>query len=251
MHTDSTSAARLLWAARQQGRTAPAPQLADADAAYAVQQAVAEAGGWWNGGAPRHWKSGGASPQALQTHAALPPGGVFDSPADLRGMAFHLRGIEAEVAVRLGRPVDAAQAATLDRDGAAALVDALCVSIEVVDSRWNEGLQAPAWARLADLQSHGALVLGAWQPFVDRPWMQQAVQVQIGSQPPQRFVGTHSFGDPLAVLPGWLRHATHKGVTLPAGTVLTTGTWCGLLMAQAGDAVDVRFDGIGQAQLQF
>jgi hypothetical protein len=33
-------------------------------------------------------------------------------------------------------------------------------------------------------------------------------------------------------------------------TVVTTGTWCGLLEAQAGDAVHVEFDGIGDARVQ-
>jgi 2-keto-4-pentenoate hydratase len=52
------------------------------------------------------------------------------------------------------------------------------------------------------------------------------------------------------VLAAWLRHLTRDGATVPAGTVVTTGTWCGMLPAAAGDRVDVRFDGIGSAQLQ-
>jgi 2-keto-4-pentenoate hydratase len=37
---------------------------------------------------------------------------------------------------------------------------------------------------------------------------------------------------------------------VPAGTVITTGTWCGLLPAQPGDRVVVRFDGVGEAAVQ-
>jgi 2-keto-4-pentenoate hydratase len=37
---------------------------------------------------------------------------------------------------------------------------------------------------------------------------------------------------------------------LPAGTVVTTGTWCGLLPARAGDEVEVQFDGIGAASVR-
>ena len=48
----------------------------------------------------------------------------------------------------------------------------------------------------------------------------------------------------------WLRHATRDGAVVAAGTVLTTGTWCGMLQAQAGDAVTVEFDGIGAAAIQ-
>jgi 2-keto-4-pentenoate hydratase len=244
MHTLAETTARLL-AARRSGQPQPAPTLADADAAYAVQAAVAEALGWFDG-VPRHWKSGGAGRDAVLTHAPLPPAGVHTSPADLRGLAFRCRGIEAEIALRLGEPVDAVRAAS----AALPVIDAMCVSIEIVDSRWAEGVQAPPLARLADLQSHGALVLGDWVPYQLRDWAAQRVQVEIGAQR-LAFQGTHAFGDPAWGLPAWLRHATQGGVVLPAGTVVTTGTWCGLPMAAAGDAVRVVFDGIGEAQVQF
>ena len=247
-----STAARLLQA-RREGRPQPAAGLADADAdtAYAVQARVAQALGWFGAAVPAHWKSGGPSREAVATHAPLPPAGVWASPADARGWPFTLRWVEAEVALRLGRPVDAGQARTLDLVQARSLVDAMCVSIEIVDSRWAEGLQAPAWARLADLQSHGALVLGAWRPFdAGHDWAAQVCRVRVGAQPVREFCGTHSMADPAFVLPAWLRHASRDGAVLPAGTVITTGTWCGMLQARAGDAVEVEFDGIGAASIQ-
>ncbi len=62
------------------------------------------------------------------------------------------------MALRLGRDVDQATAAGLDEAGASALIDAMAVSIEVVDSRWQECMQAPPLMRLADLQCHGDVV---------------------------------------------------------------------------------------------
>lgn len=246
MHTVADATARLL-AARRSAQPQPAPTLADADAAYAVQAAVAEALGWFDG-VPRHWKSGGAGRAAVLTHAPLPPAGVHASPADLRGVPFHFRGIEAEIALRLGEPVDAARAAS----AAPVAIDAMCVSIEIVDSRWVEGVDAPPLAKLADLQSHGALVLGDWVPCADhapRDWAAQAVRVQIGERLLD-FRGTHAFGDPAWGLPVWLRHATQGGAVLPAGTVVTTGTWCGLPLAAPGDTVRVVFEGIGEAAVR-
>jgi 2-keto-4-pentenoate hydratase len=228
----------------------PAVVPADASAAYAAQAAVAQAFGWFAGGVPRHWKSGGPSRTALQTHAPLPPDGVWASPARAGGWPLRMRGIEAELALRLGRDVDAALAATLDAAAAMALVDAVCVSIEIVESRWAEGLDAPALAKLADLQSHGALVLGAWVPFAPRDWSRQTCRLTIGSAAPMEFTGTHSMGDPAWVLPAWLRHATAGGGIVAAGTVVTTGTWCGLPLAAAGDRVHVAFPGIGEAEVQ-
>jgi 2-keto-4-pentenoate hydratase len=132
---------------------------------------------------------------------------------------------------------------------AVALIDAMSVSIEIVDSRWAQAREAPALHKLADLQSHGALVLGDWQPMRAVDWASQPCELQIGTQR-QFFTGTHSLGDPTWLLPDWLRHATREGAVLPAGTVVTTGTWCGLPLAQTGDAVRAIFEGIGEARVQ-
>ena len=246
--TQIETAVSQLLLARRLGAPVPAPALTDAAAAYAVQAGVARALGWFGDAVPQHWKSGGLSREAVATHAPLPPAGVWASPADARAWPFTLRGIEAEVAMRLREPVDAERAAALDVQGARALVDAMCVSIEIVDSRWVEGLQAPALAKLADLQSHGALVLGAWAPFdAARDWAAQVCRVRIGAQAVREFRGTHSMADPAFMLPAWLRHATRDGAVVAAGTVVTTGTWCGVLMVLAGDEVEVVFGGIGEA----
>lgn len=218
--------------------------------AYEVQNGVAHRLAWFKQETPRYWKSGGPSRQAVPTHAALPPDGVWSSPADARAWPFNLRLIEVEIALRLGREVTAAQAAQLTHEEGAALVDAMTVSIEVVDSRWQQGVDAPALLKLADLQSHGALVLGEWVAFAPRDWAAQACTVQIGARPAMGWRGTHSMGDPAWVLAPWLRHATRDGQTVPGGTVVTTGTWCGMLPASAGDLVTARFDGVGQASVQ-
>ena len=224
--------------------------LAQADEAYAVQQQVAQALGWFGAAPPGYWKAGGPSRDAVLTHAPLPPRGVWTSPATAGDWPFHLRGIEAEIALRLGRDVDAALASALDADSARALIDAMTVSIEIVDSRWQEALDAPALCKLADLQSHGALVLGEWVPFVARDWAAQACEVRIGARASVVRRGTHSLGDPAWLLPAWLRHATRHGETVAAGTVVTTGTWVGILEAGEGDLVTAEFPGIGHASVQ-
>jgi 2-keto-4-pentenoate hydratase len=246
--------ASALIRARRDDTLADATRLADALTdtadAYAVQQLVARELGWFEAAPPRYWKSGGLSRDAVLTHAPLPPAGVWESPAHSGTRPFHLRGIEAEVALRLARDVDAALAAKLDMESASALIDAMTVSIEVVDSRWREALDAPALCKLADLQSHGALVLGPWIPFAARDWSAQSCRVQIGAQPPLERRGTHPLGDPAFLLPAWLRHATRDGRSLAAGTVVTTGTWVGILHAAAGDLVTAEFPGIGRASVQ-
>lgn len=251
MNPTDTAVQRLLQAHRTH-QPQPAPPLADAATAYAAQEQVARELGWWGNDTPQHWKSGGASRSATLTHAPLPPAGVHASPARVAPGHFKTLGIEAEVALRLREPVTAEQAATLDHDSARALIDAMTVSVELVASRWTEGPQAPALAQLADLLSHGGLVLGTWVPYDPaHDWTAQRCRVRIGTQPERTFQGSHTLADPAYVLPAWLRQATRHGAVLAAGSVVTTGSWCGLLPAQPGDDITVAFDGIGQASLRF
>ncbi len=244
---------RLLVQARHTGQPVPAvnAELPDAAAAYAVQQGVADRLGWFEDKQPpRFWKSGGPSREAILTHAPLPPAGVWASPADARHWPFQMRGIEAEIALRLAHDFDHSLAATLDHASAATLIGAMCVSIEIVDSRWIEGLQASATAKLADLQSHGALVLGDWVPYRALDWSVQRCRVRIGAQEAVERRGSHALADPCYLLPAWLRHATRNGDSVAAGTVVTTGTWVGILGAVAGDLVTADFPGIGSASVQ-
>ncbi len=226
-----------------------ADTLQSAERAYAVQDGVARRLGWFDA-APRHWKSGGASREAELTHAPLPPAGVWASPADASGWPFNLRALEAEVALRVAVDVDAKRAASLDEGKLGELVDAMTVSIEVVDSRWIESTDAPPLLRLADQGLHGALVLGSWVPYAPRDWSTQVCRLRIASRPVIERRGGHSLGDPLWVLPQWLRHATRHGDVVSAGTVVTTGAWIVVLDGQAGEKVSAEFEGIGSVTVQ-
>jgi 2-keto-4-pentenoate hydratase len=254
MSSPVPTVAEALVTARRQQRPADAGPLEallqEPEQAYQVQDAVARALGWFDATGPRHWKSGGPSRSAPLTHAGLPPQQVWPSPADARAGLFNLRLIEAEVALRLARAVTPADAQAFDPATAPQWLDGMAVSIEIVDSRWQQARTAGALLKLADQQSHGGLVLGEWQAFAARDWAQQSCAVQIGSAAPQVFRGTHSLEDPAWLLPVWLRHATRHGATVPKGTIVTTGTWCGLLEARKGDRVRVVFEGIGEAEVQ-
>jgi 2-keto-4-pentenoate hydratase len=254
------STAEALAAALTQARAFRTPTdatpfaqtLTRPEQAYAVQRAMAATQGWFKGGVPTAWKSGGPSRTAALTHAPLPDAGVWHSPANAAAHQWHFNrhGVEAEIALRLNRPVDAALAAALTPESAEGLIDAMAVSIELVDTRLQQSFDAPPLVKLADLQAHSALILSAWQPYRRVDWAAQPCRVKIGAQPEVRHTGTHSMGDPAWLLPLWLRHATAEFGTVPAGTVVTTGTWVGILMAQAGDRVQVAFDGIAEASVQ-
>ena len=259
---DAYSVADALWWCHKLGERVAhgadvAYMLRDAADARAVQNALAMARKWWPAGSvPRYWKSGGPSRTATLIHAPLPePGvhaGVDIAPAP--ALVFSLRGVEGEIAVRIGQDVTAQQAAALTPETAAALVDAYAVAIEFVDSRWREGTKAPALTLLADGQCHGGLARSHWQDFAplrNHDWSQQTATLQINDGTAQRFTGTHSLQDPTWLLATWLQHVTAHYGTVAAGTVVTTGTWTGCPEVQAGDLVAVRFDGLGEVRWQF
>ena len=83
-----------------------------------------------------------------------------------------------------------------------------------------------------------------------RDWSAQVCRVQVGSCPPIERRGSHAMGDPAYVLLAWLRHATRNGDCIAAGTVVTTGTWVGILDAAAGDLVSAEFPDIGTTSVQ-
>jgi hypothetical protein len=254
MNPSQTALTDALVAARRGNRTLDASPWTDALAthleAYEVQDAVAVALGWFDGLAvPGTWKSGGGARSATLTHAPLPPAGVRAGPADFSDLVFHTPGIEAEVALRLGRDVTPAQAAALGQGDADALVDAMAVSVEIVDSRWQDLASTPALLRLADSQVHGALALGEWRPYAAIDWAAQRCEAQVGDADTVVRQGTHPLADPAWLLPVWLRHLTRHGQSVPAGTVVTTGSWVGILPCRRGDQVSVEFPGIGALRL--
>ena len=71
------------------------------------------------------------------------------------------------------------------------MVDAMCESIELVDSRWQEALKVPPLTKLADLQSHGALILGDWSRYIQRNWSNRLWKVKISTEPRIERCGTY------------------------------------------------------------
>lgn len=224
-------------------------EIDSTEKAYAVQERVAGLLGWFGEATPQYWKSGGPGKEKPILHAPLPPEGVLASPGDASQLLLFAPGIEAEVALRLGQDVMPDVASRLAPPDIDALIDGMTVAIEIVDTRWSEGMDAPALLRLADQQAHGALVLGEWQPYQRRDWAVQACRIRIGTQEDRVTQGTHAYGDPTWGLLEWLRHAARKGATVPAGTVVTTGSWCGILPVERGERVQVAFDGLGEVEV--
>lgn len=216
--------------------------VADEDQAYAVQAAVAARLGPVGG-----WKVGARDDAAQPNGAALPASAQAASGARLALPAHSLRGVELEVAVRLRADLRAGAG----RDEVLAAIGEVMPAIEIVDSRMARGREAPAPARLADLQSHGALVLGAPCGIDPGTLDMKRVRAQLwfNGQAQADMTGAHTAPD-LWRLIAWLAgQAQAMGVPLRAGQVVTTGTCTGLLLAPASARVVGELEGIGRVEV--
>lgn len=246
--------ARLLLAARAGGprpASLPWPLQGPADA-YAVQDATLAAVGPIGG-----WKVGAGNPEVTPHCAPLPAQGILPSGSVLGSTSRHpaIRLLELEVALRVG--TDLLDVGGRDQPTPAELAqcfDAVLPAIEVVETRLAEGRDAPALAKLADLQSHGALVIGTPSPdmapgAVDLRTV-QAILWFGESECAARTTGGNPAQD-MWRLVGWLaRHCSERGVPLRRGQIVTTGSCTGMIAAPVGRGVRGEVEGIGDVALR-
>lgn len=220
---------------------------ADVDAAYAVQDAtVARLG---------HvcaWKVGAKGRHVTPICAPLPAAGVLGSGATLAGPPWLLRGVEVELALRVGRDLDAADARLGPKELAAAF-DAVLPAVEVVETRLADWRTAAPLALLADLQSHGALVLG--EPMAMPQGRPDLLTLEATLEFDGRTVAETRGGNPAQDvwrLLGWLiGHCARRGQPLRAGQFVTTGSCTGMMFAPPGTLAQARLTGFGGVVLRF
>ncbi len=246
---DEQACARLLVSARQNGALVSHALIAPASraAAFAVQDATLALLGPAAG-----WKVGAPGPGSEPGCAPLPARGLLRSGARLADGASRLRGIEVEVALRLGRDLvptspDFNPAELQDA------VEAVLPVIEVVETRLQDWRESDPLAQLADLQSHGALVVGTPAGLAPAEVDLRTVEAYLAfdGQPVASTRGANPAADIWRLL-GWLAwHAAQRGRPLRAGDVVTTGSCSGLLFAPEGSRVQAQLPGIGSVEVRF
>lgn len=209
--------------------------------AYAVQDRVAEALGWFTQAPARAWKLGGA-PSSFISAAGVPAGAVHLSGWKAPGDYCHGFGIEGELIVRLSCDLDE----HTDLAKAYSAIDAWLPGIELCDTRWLEAENAAPMLRLADQQSNRALILGEPCVYAQLPdWSTQTAELRIDGVSQLINTGSHPFAEPLNSIPWLARHAVEQGNPLRAGDLIATGSWTGIYWAPAGAEVEIEFAGMG------
>lgn len=233
------------WSGARQFETAGVAGPQSTQDAYQVQDRVFAAR--YPKGRAIAWKAGTSGPQAAPTGA--PIGDVRPSPAAFAADAFHMIGIEAEVAYRFSR--DLPGAATVSEAEIVDAVDEVLVTIEVCDTRMVDWKGASLLWKLADFQLNGALVTGsgtrAWRAI---DFLRQSAELWVDGVKKVEKTGVHPLGDPFRILPWTVAHCAQRVGGLKAGDLVTTGSWTGMEFVSPGQTVVARFPGIGEASVR-
>ena len=197
---------------------------------------------------PKHWKIGLMN----DGEAFIAPITSQDSqrsPGDFSNRKFNALHVEAELAYRLN--TDFLPGQHYSEQQVFAGIDAIAVSIEILDSRLQNWQHASQTLHLADNQMNGALVIGeAIKDWQNIDYARQKVELFINRQLIAEDSGSHPQQDPTSLLSAGVNQGTKRGYKLTAGSWITSGTWSGYPQAKAGDYISVNFLGLGEASLQ-
>ncbi|MEM8923423.1 MAG: fumarylacetoacetate hydrolase family protein [Actinomycetota bacterium] len=201
------------------------------------------------------WKIGCTSEHAKQVLGADGPfaGRIYDLHPDgtaLEADAFvtepHLEG---EFAFTMGAdlaPVDGGR----HRSELVAAIATVHAAIEVVGGRFERFIGAPLNALIADAGANTRLVLG---PGTDR-WDAESLAtteaaMTVDGERTGHGTGADVLGHPLDALAWLVDHLADRGITLPAGAVVTTGTATQVSTLPPGATATCAIDGIGRVTL--
>jgi 2-keto-4-pentenoate hydratase len=195
------------------------------------------------------WKVGAPSQTAEPAAAPLLADLVQPSPARFGGARLRLRGIEAEVAFRIGRALPPRSEPYGEAEVSAA-IHSIHPAIELVETRFETWATPPGLAKLADVGSNGGFCFGAgstdWRA---RDLAKQTVTLEMDSKRVAEAVGGNTAGHPMRTLVWLANHAGRLGRGLHAGDIVTTGSQTGLVFAGQSARVAARVAGLGEVNL--
>jgi 2-keto-4-pentenoate hydratase len=221
----------------------------NADEAYAAQAATLRLLDARTAG----WKVGAKSPAAdapIQG-APLAADGVHRSGVRLSRQAFGRAGLELEVAFVFDRTFEAHSGPYSD-DEVIAAIDTLHASIEVVASRFSAWPEVDKLWQLADLQNHGALVVGEGVRCDDAfPFVSPSMTFTLDDAPLFDGKPANPAGDPRRLLAWTINHSVSRGIAFERGTIITAGSYTGLAIPGKSGVVRGTIAGLPPVELHF
>jgi 2-keto-4-pentenoate hydratase len=216
------------------------------DDAYRVQERLLQLRGQRAGG----WKVGAKSEAGPIQGAPLPADGIQASPARLDRAAFPVVGLELEIAFRLGRafaPSPRGYSSDEVFDGPASF----CAAIEVVSSRLAAWPEVDTLLQLADLQNHGALAVGRFIDYDPHfPFLSPSLDFRFDGDDIAQGRSVNPAGDLRRLVTWAVNHCTTRGLGFAEGTIVTTGSYTGLYLAQRSGTAEGAIAGLAPVSLR-
>ena len=207
---------------------------------------------WVAGGrVPSGWKVGLTSVAAQERFECDGPcfGRLFSDMASTNESTiewgrFSRPLIEAEIAFRLGKDLNAG-------DAASEAIESAIPAIEIVDSRYPQG-PAGLGELVADNVSGAGFVLGDAVPFSSSfDFAGCRSDVARNGKPETSGRGSDCLGGPLLSLAWLAEELARRGRSLCAGEIVLTGSLIVPFAAQPGDAIRIEFEGLGSVAVSF
>lgn len=212
----------------------------DAQAAYLAQAAFLRRHELAIGG----WKIGAKSEEGPIQGAPLPQRGLHANGAVLQRDDFPVCGLEVEIMFRFGRDF-LPDAGAVSDDEVLASIAGIGTSIEIVSSRLSGWPDGPKLNQLADLQNHGALIVGEFVDFRDDvDFHSPQARLVFNGQDIFNGPGANPAGDPRRLLPWLVAHCRTQNIALPAGTVVTAGSYTGMVFPKEPGTVTGAIAGL-------
>jgi 2-keto-4-pentenoate hydratase len=181
-------------------------------------------------------------------------GGLFSRTTHDRAVRLGRRdtirpGIECEIAVRLGRDLDATMAA--DPGAAAASIDCFFAAIEIVDDRYESWQTIGTPTLIADDFFAAGAVLG---PAVAASTVGDPAALEgqtiIDGRVVGEGLGRDILGHPHAALAWLADHLARRGRSLMAGEFVLLGSLVRTMWLEPGAKARIAIDGLGEAALE-
>lgn len=197
------------------------------------------------------WKIGAPTPEATPAFAPMPADWMTCSGCRLRGITHRYRGVEAEIAFKMGADLPPRER-PYSREEVIAAIESMHPAVEILESALVDPEQATKLTSVADMAMHGGFVYGPPVPdWESIDFTKESVSLAVDGTVRVERTGSNTSGDLIRLLPWLANEGASRTEGLKKGDWITTGSWTGNTLAAAGAMVEARFSHAGPVTLRF
>jgi 2-keto-4-pentenoate hydratase len=198
------------------------------------------------------WKVGAPALDASPLFGPMIRSWIGTDGGTLAGERFRLRGLEAEIAFKIGKDLPP-RATPYTRNEIIDAIESCHPAIEELEAGVTVPSKVARFTMFSDLQMHGGFVPGPavadWEKIdITRESVALAVDGKIEVV---RTASNTAGTDLLRLVLYLANEGSARTGGLKRGGWITTGSWTGNTFAKAGSHVDVRFSTAGSVSLRF